>query len=129
MHGIFAACPACGGGLCASQLSCCACDTVIQGRFALSAFDGRTVGRESGIHRVLCSETGKSQGNGARIGASYQELRKRLNAIIGEMGFEAGAEEEIEADLSDRRRAILEQLDRGELDANGAAEALSKTKE
>ena len=63
------------------------------------------------------------------LGASYQELRKRLNAIIGEMGFEAGAEEEIEADLSDRRRAILEQLDRGELDANGAAEALSKTKE
>ena len=63
------------------------------------------------------------------LGASYQELRKRLNAIIGEMGFEAGAEEEIESDLSDRRRAILEQLDRGELDANGAAEALSKTKE
>ena len=36
MNGIFAACPACGGGLHASQLSCSACDTVIQGRFALS---------------------------------------------------------------------------------------------
>ncbi|MEE2627319.1 MAG: DUF2089 domain-containing protein [Candidatus Latescibacterota bacterium] len=128
MNGIFAACPACGGGLYASQLSCSACDTVIQGRFALSAFDGLSAD-SLGFLESFVRKRGNLKEMERELGASYQELRKRLNAIIGEMGFEAGAEEEIEADLSDRRRAILEQLDRGELDANGAAEALSKTKE
>ena len=63
------------------------------------------------------------------LGEPYQDLRKRLNRIIGEMGFDAGGdEEEGESELGRRRRAVLEQLDRGELDATSAARELGKIK-
>ncbi len=125
MHGIFATCPACGGGLCASQLSCCQCDTVIQGRFALSAFDGLSADSLRFLE-LFVRRRGNLKEMERELGASYQDLRKRLNQIIGEMGFEAGVdEEEAGGDLSRRRREILDQLDRGELDATSAARELA----
>ena len=56
-------------------------------------------------------------------------MRSKLNAVIGEMGFEVNVEEKIEQeDLLDERRQILDRLDRGELGAKEATEALQKLK-
>ncbi len=128
MHSVLATCPACGGGLCASQLSCCQCDTVIQGRFALSAFD-RLSAESLRFLEVFVRKRGNLKEMERELGEPYQDLRKRLNRIIGEMGFDAGGdEEEGESELGRRRRAVLEQLDRGELDATSAARELGKIK-
>ncbi|HIL07646.1 MAG TPA: DUF2089 family protein, partial [Candidatus Latescibacteria bacterium] len=62
-------------------------------------------------------------------GEPYPALRSKLNAVIGEMGFEVNVEEKIEQeDLLDERRQILDRLDRGELGAKEATEALQKLK-
>jgi hypothetical protein len=62
-------------------------------------------------------------------GEPYPALRSKLNAVIGEMGFELNVEEKIEQeDLLDERRQILDRLDRGELGAKEATEALQKLK-
>ncbi len=128
MHSILATCPACGGGLCASQLSCCQCDTVIQGRFALSAFD-RLSAESLRFLEVFVRKRGNLKEMERELGEPYQDLRKRLNRIIGEMGFDVGSdEEEAGSDLVRRRRAVLEQLNRGELDAASAARELTKIK-
>ena len=57
-------------------------------------------------------------------------MRSRLNAVIGEMGFDGKAGEHVEQkDLLDARRQVIDRLDRGELDAKEAVEALQKLRE
>ncbi len=127
MNSAFVKCPACGGGLYASQLSCGDCDTVVQGSFALSAFD-----RLSEDSLVFLQTFVRNRGNlkemERELGQPYQNLRTRLNRIIAEMGFEVDAESAEGESFSSRRQEILDQLDRGEIDAASAAEELGKIK-
>lgn len=58
---------------------------------------------------------------------SYWSIRSQLNELIEKLGFESEPDHEAEA-LQQERYAILEQVDRGELDASRAAEMLAKLK-
>jgi hypothetical protein len=127
MHSVFVKCPACGGGLYASQLNCSECDTTVQGSFALSAFD-RLSSESLRFLEIYVRNRGNLKEMERELGQSYQNLRNRLNRIIGEMGFEVEADSEAEGDISLRRQAVLEQLDRGQIDAASAAEELAKLK-
>jgi hypothetical protein len=128
MNKVFIKCPACGDGLYATQLSCSRCDTTVQGSFSLSAFDRLTADSLSFLE-IYVKNRGNLKEMERESGESYQALRSRLNAIIGEMGFEVDTEEEGEREeLADERRQILDRLDRGELGAQEAAEALQKLK-
>ena len=128
MNKVFIKCPACGDGLYATQLSCSRCDTTVQGSFSLSAFDRLTADSLSFLE-IYVKNRGNLKEMERESGESYQALRSRLNAIIGEMGFEGDTEEEGEREeLADERRQILDRLDRGELGAQEAAEALQKLK-
>jgi len=127
MNYVFVKCPACGGGLYASQLNCGECDTVVQGSFALSAFD-RLSGESLGFLEIYVRNRGNLKEMERELGQSYQNLRSRLNRIIAEMGFEVGIDTEAEGGPGLRRQAILEQLDQGEIDAASAAEELAKLK-
>ena len=128
MNKVFIKCPACGDGLYATQLSCSRCDTTVQGSFSLSAFDRLTADSLSFLE-IYVKNRGNLKEMERESGESYQALRSRLNAIIGEMGFEVDTEEEGEREeLADERRQILDRLDRGEVGAQGAAEALQKLK-
>jgi hypothetical protein len=62
------------------------------------------------------------------LGTSYWTIRSRLNELIAELGFEVDNSSEVqrEEELKSQRRAILEQIDRGELSAAEAAEQLTK---
>ena len=128
MNKVFIKCPACGDGLYATQLSCSRCDTTVQGSFSLSAFDRLTADSLSFLE-IYVKNRGNLKEMERESGESYQALRSRLNAIIGEMGFEVDTEEEGEREeLADERRQILDRLDRGQLGAQEAAEALQKLK-
>ena len=128
MNKVFIKCPACGDGLYATQLSCSRCDTTVQGSFSLSAFDRLTADSLSFLE-IYVKNRGNLKEMERESGESYQALRSRLNAIIGEMGFEVDTEEEGEREeLADERRQILDRLDRGELGAQEAAEDLQKLK-
>ena len=128
MNKVFIKCPACGDGLYATQLSCSRCDTTVQGSFSLSAFDRLTADSLSFLE-IYVKNRGNLKEMERESGESYQALRSRLNAIIGEMGFEVDTEEEGEREeLADERRQILDRLDRSELGAQEAAEALQKLK-
>lgn len=127
MHNVFVKCPACGGGLYASQLNCGECDTTVQGSFALSAFD-RLSPESLRFLELYVRNRGNLKEMERELGQSYQNLRSRLNRIIGEMGFEVEADGEVDGDMGARRQAVLEQLDRGEIDAASAAEELGKLK-
>ena len=128
MNKVFIKCPACGDGLYATQLSCSRCDTTVQGSFSLSAFDKLSADSLRFLE-IYVKNRGNLKEMERESGESYQALRSRLNAIIGEMGFEVDAEEEGEwEELADERRQILDRLDRGELGAQEAAEALQKLK-
>ena len=128
MNKVFIKCPACGDGLYATQLSCNRCDTTVQGSFSLSAFDKLSADSLRFLE-IYVKNRGNLKEMERESGESYQALRSRLNAVIGEMGFEVDAEEEVEQEnLLDERRQILDRLDRGELGATEAAEALQKLK-
>ena len=63
-------------------------------------------------------------------GESYQALRSRLNAVIVEMGFDGKAGEDVEQkDWLGACRQVIDRLDRGELDAKEAVEALQKLRQ
>jgi len=128
MNKVFIKCPACGDGLYETQLSCNRCDTTVQGSFSLSAFDRLSA---DSLHflEIYIKNRGNLKEMERESGEPYPALRSKLNAVIGEMGFEVNGEEKIEqADLLDERRQILNRLDRGELGAKEATEALQKLK-
>jgi hypothetical protein len=127
MNNVFVKCPACSGGLYASQLNCSECDTTVRGSFALSAFD-RLSSESLRFLEIYVRNRGNLKEMERELGQSYQNLRSRLNRIIGEMGFEVGIDTEVEGGPGLRRQAILEQLDQGEIDAASAAEELAKLK-
>lgn len=128
MNKVFIKCPACGDGLYATQLSCSRCDTTVQGSFALSAFD-KLSAESLRFLEIFVKNRGNIKEMERELSESYQALRTRLNAVIAEMGFEVDAEEEEDlSERADERRQILDLLDRGELGAQEAAEALQKLK-
>ena len=60
-------------------------------------------------------------------GVSYQLPRGDLNALIGEWGFEEGAEDEDERErLADERLQTLARRDRGERELQEVVAALQK---
>jgi hypothetical protein len=123
MRKILERCPSCGDRLDATQLSCSACDTVIQGTFSPCAFCKLSPGS---LHflEIFVKNRGNLKEMERELGQSYPTLRSRLNAVIEELGFEVSPGEE-EDELAAHRRKILGQLDRGEISAAEAAELLS----
>jgi len=63
------------------------------------------------------------------LGISYPTVRGRLNAVIAELGYEVQAEPEVdEQEIIARRKAILDQLEKGELSAAEATKQLADLK-
>lgn len=57
---------------------------------------------------------------------SYPTVRSRLNAVIKELGYEVEAESPDSDELADKRRAILRQLNQGEISASEATELINQ---
>jgi hypothetical protein len=127
MRKILEKCPSCGGEVTVTRLTCTNCDTVVTGRFQPCRFCKLAPEQQDFLEAFV-----KSRGNvkemERELGISYWTIRSRLNELIKALGFEVEPVQEDEGDTRNRRKEILEQLDRGELSVSEATERLAQLK-
>jgi hypothetical protein len=131
---VIATCPVCAGELEISRLHCSSCGTTIEGEFGVGRF-----GRLSHEQMALLESFLRSRGNlkemERALGISYPTVRGRVEALVQALDLGDGDvpaetdEPDGQAAIDDAkaaagRRAVLEKLAKGEIDAAAAAEAL-----
>ena len=90
MRKVIERCPACGGDLAVTHLQCGRCDTEVSGRFAPNPFD-RLSPEGLAFVEVFVRLRGNVKEMERELGVPYSTVRGRLDEVIGELGFEAGA--------------------------------------
>lgn len=125
MHPVLGACPICGDSLAVTRLHCRNCDTTIEGRFAVGAFD-RLSPEHLAFVEVFIRCEGKLNRMEKELSLSYPTLRARLNDVIRALGYEVGQEEPAAGPgvPDDERRRILDDLAAGRLTSEAAVRAL-----
>ncbi len=138
---VISTCPVCEGELLITRLHCRSCGTALEGEFGVGRF-----GRMSREQLALLESFLRARGNlkemERELGISYPTVRGRVDALVRALGLGDGeapvAEDTYEADaaeaapgaaapdLAAERRAVLERLSRGELDAAAAAAELRR---
>jgi hypothetical protein len=113
-------CPSCSSPLAVTQLTCTSCGTGVVGRFELSPFF-RLSPESLHFLEVFVRNRGNVKEVERETGESYWAIRRRLDEVIEEMGFQPAPKE----DLSIRRQEILGQLSQGEIDVLEATRLLT----
>ena len=121
-------CPACGGELRITRLSCGSCETEIKGRFAATVFDRLSPGSLAFAEAFLRAR-GNVKEMERELGVSYAAVRNRLDEVIAELGFERRGEAPATPPGEGGRRGVLVRLERGEIDAETAVTMLEQLKE
>ena len=117
-------CPSCSSALAVTQLTCTVCGTGVVGKFELSPFS--RLGPESlQFLEVFVRNRGNVKEMERETGDSYWAIRRQLDEVIAEMGFEESAQDD---DISTRRQDILAQLSRGEINVQEATKLLAQIK-
>ena len=113
-------CPSCSAPLAVTQLTCTSCGTGVVGRFELSPFFRLS---PDSLHfmEVFVRNRGNVKEVERETGESYWAIRRRLDEVIAEMGFEPA-----KVDLSTRRQEILTRLGNGEIDVPEATRLLTQ---
>lgn len=122
MYDALTFCPVCRNELTIVRLHCEACDTALEGRFGGGPFSSLTGEQVEFVLTFIRCE-GKLNRLEVELGLSYPTLRNRLLEIIRKLGYEPGREE-TPAISEDRRRQILEDLDKGRISADAAMRIL-----
>jgi hypothetical protein len=120
MNQVIGKCPVCGEELNVTRLHCRACDTTLEGQFNLGKFYRLSPEQLHFVETFIKCE-GKITRVEDELGMSYPTVRSRLNDVIRALGYEIPAEAGASAE---HRRAILEQVQRGEIAAEEAIEML-----
>lgn len=112
-------CPVCHGDLRVTRLHCPSCMTEVGGDFPLNRLATLPEPHASLIELFLRAR-GNVKEMERELGLSYPTVRARLEEALSAAGFARGAE----PDLGGRRTAILDNLERGEITAQQAAQQL-----
>ncbi len=115
-------CPSCGSALAVTQLNCTSCGTGVVGKFELSPFF-RLKPESLQFLEVFVRNRGNVKEMERETGESYWTIRRQLDEVIAEMGFEQSISKD---DLSTKRQEILAQLSRGEIDVPTATRLLKQ---
>ncbi|MCL4528421.1 MAG: DUF2089 domain-containing protein [Chloroflexi bacterium] len=116
-------CPVCGDDLHVTRYHCDTCDTSIEGRFENSAFPALTAEQIEFIKSFVRCEGKINRMEQEGNWGSYPTIRNRLLEVIRAMGYEPGKDEAPE--ISDeKRRSILEDLDKGRISTEDAMRVL-----
>lgn len=128
MRKVIERCPTCGKELEVTELTCPSCKTIIRSRYSICRFCKLSPESLRFIETfVRCRGNIKEMER--ELGISYPTVRGRLNAVIAELGYEVQAEPEVdEQEIIARRKAILDQLEKGELSAAEATKQLADLK-
>ena len=139
-HDVISTCPVCEGELLVTRLHCRSCGTALEGEFGVGRF-GRLSREQLSLLESFLRARGNLKEMERELGISYPTVRARVDALVRAVGLGDGTPlDEDDAEVEDaeaapmpatsspeaatQRRAILERLARGELDAAAAAEEL-----
>jgi len=120
-HPVPGLCPVCGQKLSVSKLTCHHCETTIEGDFVNCRFCGLTPEQKHFVE-VFIKNRGNIKDVERELGISYPTVRGRLDNVLEAMGYRV--DEEDRAEVAHRRRAILDQLSKGEIGADDAVKLL-----
>jgi hypothetical protein len=114
-------CPSCSAPLVVTQLSCTRCETNVVGLYEINPFL-----RLSNENLQFLEKFIQNRGNVKEMerltGESYWVIRRRLDEVIAELGYEV---QPVEDEISLRRQEILSRLSKGEIDVTEATRLLT----
>jgi len=113
-------CPSCSAPLVVTQLGCTSCGTGVVGRFELSPFS-RLSNESLRFLEIFVRNRGNVKEMEREMGESYWAIRRRLDEVIAEMGFDV-----VSSSPATQRQEILERLGRGEIDVDEATRLLTQ---
>ena len=116
-------CPSCSSPLKVTQLTCISCGTGVVGSFELSPFV-RLSHKSLDFLEVFVRNRGNVKEMERETGESYWVIRRKLDEVITEMGFDVDAPSQ--ADLATQRQEILQQLSAGEISVDDAKKLLTQ---
>ncbi len=114
---MLSTCPVCSSRMEVRSLHCQACNTTMNGRFSPCRFCGLSQEQRQFVEVFLASR-GNIKEVERILGISYPTVRNRLDAVIETMGYRVERQED------DRRRSILDALNRGEVSSEEAVKML-----
>jgi len=117
MYPVVGRCPVCGEPMIVTRLYCRACDSTLEGRFALGRFYQLTAEQLAFVETFIRCE-GKLTRVQKELGISYPTVRSRLTEVIRGLGYEVP--ESGHRLSAEERSAILEQLAAGEISSEEA---------
>jgi hypothetical protein len=120
-------CPVCQGNLIVTRLHCPACGTEVAGSFSLGRLATLREPYASLIELFL-RVRGNVKEMERELGLSYPTVRARLEEALTAAGLGRDTDQADEEETADRRREILDQLDRGEITAADASARLRELK-
>jgi hypothetical protein len=136
---VISTCPVCEGELLITRLHCRSCGTALEGEFGVGRF-GRLSREQLALLESFLRARGNLKEMERELGISYPTVRGRVDALVRALGLGDGEgapdedeepevtpedmPDEADADAAAERRAILERLSRGEIDATAAAAEL-----
>jgi len=115
-------CPSCSSPLKVTQLTCVSCGTGVVGSFELSPFV-RLSTQSLKFLEVFIRNRGNVKEMARETGESYWIIRRRLDEVIEEIGFDTDAPSQ--EDLAFNRQEILQRLSQGEISVDEAKKLLT----
>src|SRR5688572_19950393 len=133
---VISTCPVCEGELLISRLHCRSCGTALEGEFGVGRF-GRLSREQLALLESFLRARGNLKEMERELGISYPTVRGRVDALVRALDLGDGEALNLddqdaaiapepeaqspEVDQAAERRAVLERLSRGEIDAAEAA--------
>jgi hypothetical protein len=114
-------CPSCSAPLVVTQLSCTRCETNVVGLYEINPFL-RLTNENLQFLETFIRNRGNVKEMERESGESYWVIRRRLDEVITELGFEV---EPVEDEIATRRQEILGRLSKGDIDVKEATRLLT----
>lgn len=118
-------CPVCGRPMHVTRLACDSCGSALEGTFSVCRFCQLSPEQQGFVEAFLLSR-GNIREMERVLGVSYPTVRSRLDGVIEALGHEASQDRDAEAE-EQKRRQLLEALDKGELSPQEAIKQLRET--
>ena len=115
-------CPSCSAPLVVTQLSCTKCETNVVGLYEINPFL-RLSNESLQFLETFIRNRGNVKEMERETAESYWVIRRRLDEVIAELGYEV---EPVEDELSSRRQEVLGRLGKGEIDVKEATRLLNQ---
>ncbi len=115
-------CPSCSAPLVVTQLSCTKCETNVVGLYEINPFL-RLSNESLQFLETFIRNRGNVKEMERETAESYWVIRRRLDEVIAELGYEV---EPVEDELSARRQEVLGRLSKGEIEVKEATRLLNQ---